>query len=169
MPYLVAAVVLVGLVSILNLALTLGLIRRLRAQDAPQQHAGPPTALGVGAEIEDFSTTTVNGEPVSRDGLTGLVAFFSAGCKPCHDLLPRFVEHAAGLSRERVLAVVTGDDREAVEALAPVARVVAEDYDGAVTTAFQNTWAPALYVIDADHRVLATGGRLEHLPAESLT
>jgi hypothetical protein len=37
-----------------------------------------------------------------------------------------------------------------------------------VTTAFQNAWTPALYVIDADHRVVATGGRLEHLPAESL-
>jgi hypothetical protein len=166
MPYLVAAVVLLAVVCVLNLILTLGLIRRLRAQDAP--HAGPPTALGVGAEIGDFAATTVDGEPVRRDDLTGLVGFFSAGCDPCHELLPRFVEHAKGQARERVLAVVTGEDRETVEALRPVARVVAEDYDGTVTTAFQNEWTPALYVIGADHRVLATGGRLEHLPAETL-
>jgi hypothetical protein len=169
MPYLVVAVVLVALLGLVNLVLTLALIRRLRAQDTFRpEHAGPPTTLGPGAEIGDFTTTTVDGEPVTPADLTGLVGFFSAGCKPCHDLLPSFVEHAKGRAREQVLAVVTGDDRDTVEALAPVARVVAEDYDGTVTTAFQNAWTPALYVIDADHRVVATGGRLEHLPAESL-
>ena len=168
MPYLVAAVVLLAVVCVLNLVLTVGLIRRLRAQEARPQHAGPPTALGVGAEIGDFTATTVDGEPVGRDDLTGLVGFFSAGCDPCHELLPRFVEHAEGRARERVLAVVTGEDRETVEALRPVARVITEDYDGTVTSAFQNEWTPALYVIGSDHRVLATGGRLEHLPAETL-
>lgn len=168
MSYLAAAVVLVGLLCVLNLFLTLGLIRRLREQRAAQpQSATPPTALKPGSPIGDFATTTIDGEPVSRQNLVGLVGFFSAGCTPCHDLAPRFAEHAAGAPRQDVLAVVAGDDPELVAALSPAARVVTEDFDGVVTTAFQNAWTPALYLVDAGHRVVATGGRLEDLPVES--
>ncbi|MCO6007795.1 TlpA family protein disulfide reductase [Actinoallomurus purpureus] len=165
MPYLAAAVVLIGLLCVLNLILTLGLIRRLRGHGAAQpQHAGPPTVLKPGSRIGDFATTTTEGEPVSHEDLIGLVGFFSAGCEPCHDLAPRFARLATGLPR---LAVVTGDDPELVTVLSPAARVVVEDYDGVVSCAFQNTWTPALYLIDAEQRVVATGGRLEDLPVES--
>ncbi|MEV5707125.1 TlpA disulfide reductase family protein [Actinoallomurus sp. NPDC052274] len=165
MPYLAAAVVLVGLLCVLNLLLTLSLIRRLREQGAAQpRHAGPPTVLKPGSEVGDFATTTVDDEPVSRADLIGLVGFFSAGCEPCHELAPRFAGLATGLPR---LAVVTGDDPELVAVLSPAARVVVEGYDGVVSGAFQNTWTPSLYLIDGEHRVVATGGRLEDLPIES--
>ncbi|GAA2397542.1 TlpA family protein [Actinomadura vinacea] len=165
MPYLAAAVVLIGLLSVLNLVLTLGLIRRLREQGAAQpQDAGPPMALEPGAEVGDFTTTTTEGEPVSRAILIGLIGFFSAGCEPCHDLAPRFARLATGLPR---LAVVSGDDPELVAVLSPATRVVVEDHNGVVSRAFQNTWTPALYLIDGEHRVVAAGGRLEDLPIES--
>jgi AhpC/TSA family len=168
MPYLVAAVVLIGLLCVLNLLLTVGLIRRLRAQGVEQgPYGGPPTVLRPGSEIGEFTTTTTDGEPVSHEDLSGLVGFFSAGCEPCHELAPRFARHAAAAPRQDVLAVVTGDDPELVAILAPAARVVTEDDGGAVTGAFQNAWTPALYLIDAEHRVVATGGRLEDLPVES--
>lgn len=164
MPYLVAAVILLGLVSALNLLLTLALIRRLRAQGAAgHAHAGPPTALGPGSQVGDFTATTTEGETVTRADLIGLVGFFSAGCEPCHDLAPRFAGLATELPR---LAVVEGEDPELVEVLSAGVRVVAEGYDGVVSGAFQNTWTPALYLLDGEQRVVATGGSLEDLPIE---
>ncbi|TDD84924.1 peroxiredoxin family protein [Actinomadura rubrisoli] len=169
MPYLTAAVVLVGLISVVNLMLTLALVRRLRAgEKAPTApHAGPPVALGPGSRPAGFMTMTTADEPVSSEDLTGLVGFFSAGCDPCHALAPRFAEHARAVGRDGVLAVVGGDDAELVAALAPVARVVVEDFDGPVAMAFKNDWTPALYLIGDDQSVVAAGGRLEDLPLES--
>ncbi|MFD1933454.1 MULTISPECIES: TlpA family protein disulfide reductase [Nonomuraea] len=168
MPFLTAAVVIIGLLCVFNLLLTLALIRRTRHTGvgaAPA--AGPPIALRPGAPVGEFAAETVDGETVSHDTVTGLVGFFSAGCEPCHKLLPRFAEHARTLGRENVLAVVAGDDPEAVSALEPVARVIVEDYDGPVAGAFQNTWTPALYLLGSDHRVVAAGGRLEDLSIAS--
>ncbi|MBB6344025.1 hypothetical protein AB0C18_42615 [Nonomuraea muscovyensis] len=163
MPYLTAAVVLVALLSGFNLLLTLGLIRRLRQVEgaAGAGHSGPPLALRPGSSTGEFTAVTLDGETVSHESVTGLVGFFSAGCEPCHKLLPRFAEHARVLGRESALAVVAGDDPQAVEALAPVARVVVEDYDGPVAGAFQNTWTPAVYLLGDDRRVVAAGGRME--------
>ena len=165
MPYLIAAVVFLGLLCALNLVLTLGLIRRAGPRGhAPEVHPGPPVALGPGARPAGFMSVTTDDLPVSGETLTGLVGFFSAGCDPCHALAPGFAAHARAAGRDHVLAVVAGDDPELVAMLAPAARVIVEDYEGPVASAFQNTWTPALYLIDDDHTILATGGRLEDLP-----
>ncbi|NDU77001.1 TlpA family protein disulfide reductase [Actinomadura sp. DSM 109109] len=165
MPYLIAAVVLIGLLSALNLLLTLALIRRMRGQGAAGPgHAGPPLALGPGSRIGDLTATTTEGEQVTQADLNGLVAFFSADCPPCHELAPRFAALTTGLPR---LAVVTGDDPDLLAVLSPAVRVIVEDHDGAVSSAFQNTWTPALYIVDGAQRVVAAGGRLEDLPIES--
>jgi len=164
MPYLTAAVVLFGLLSLINLALTLGLLRRLRdhgGRTVPP--AGPPVVLTAGSRPGSFSTATTDDEPVSDSTISGLVGFFSAHCQPCHALVPRFCEEARELGRHNVLAVIGGADPELVEALTPVARVITEDIDGPVSTAFQNTWTPALYLLGTDGTVVATGGRIEDL------
>ncbi|GAA4624119.1 TlpA family protein [Actinoallomurus vinaceus] len=166
MAYLAAAVVLLGILCLLNLLLTIGILRRLRADAAGTgHHPGPLFELGPGSAPGEFDAVTTAGEPVSHDTLTGVVGFFSAGCEACHTLLPRFVEQARELGRDNVLAVVGGDDQETVDALTPVARVVTAELDGGpVARAFQNTWTPALYLIGDDHRVVAAGSRMEELP-----
>ncbi|MFF3443783.1 hypothetical protein [Streptosporangium sp. NPDC002721] len=166
MPYLAAAVVLLGVLCLLNLLLTIGILRRMREQAvSAERSAGSLFVLGPGSSIGEFSAVTTSGEPVSHDTLAGVVGFFSADCEACHELLPRFVEHARKLGRENVLAVLGGGDEAAVEALGQVARVVVADLDGGpVARAFRNTWTPALYLIGDDHRVVATGARMEELP-----
>jgi hypothetical protein len=169
MSYLIAAVVLLGLLSVLNLLLTIGAIRRLREQAAGSapHSSGPSVDLRPGARPDPFTATTTAGEQVSETDVSGLVGFFSAGCSPCHTLAPHFVERARVLGRERVFAVVAGDDAELLAELTPVARVVVEDYDGAVQAAFRNTWTPAVYLLDTDLRVVAAGGRMGDLPSEA--
>jgi hypothetical protein len=163
MGYLVAAVVLLGVLCLLNLLLTIGILRRMRAGSDWQP--GPLFALGPGSAVGEFSAMTTADEPVSNDTLTGIVGFFTAGCGDCHELLPLFVERAREMGREKVLAVVGGEDEETVRALVPVARVVVADLGGGpVARAFQNTWTPTLYLVGDDHRVAAVGTRVEELP-----
>ncbi|WP_331766746.1 TlpA disulfide reductase family protein [Embleya sp. NBC_00896] len=167
MPFLVAAVVLVGLVGALNLLLTFGVMRRLREQPAAPQARGMEPELRPGMRADVFTATTTAGKQVSDTDVRGLVGFFSAGCAPCHTLAPRFVERASTLDRDGVLAVVAGDDAELVALLSPVARVVLEDFDGAVQAAFHNSWTPAVYLLDDAGRVVAGGNRMGDLPSET--
>ncbi|MET7302453.1 hypothetical protein [Embleya sp. NPDC005575] len=172
MPYLVAAVVVLALVTAINLLLTLGVIRRLREQP-DRAHGGnapsgaPPTALRPGARPEVFTAITTEGEQVSDSDVYGLVGFFSANCTPCHTLAPLFAEHARTLGRDRVIAVIADTDAELSAILAPVARVIVEDYDGPVQAAFHNTWTPAVYLLGRDQRVVASGGRMTDLFSEA--
>jgi hypothetical protein len=166
MPYLVAAVVLLGVLGLVNLLFTLGILRRMRTEH--DWHPDPLFALGPGSAVGEFSARTIADEPVSHDTVAGMVAFFSAGCEACHDRLPQLLEHARSAGRENVLAVVGGHDEDIVRALAPVARVILADLDGGpVAHAFQNTWTPALYLVGDDHRVIAAASRLEELPREA--
>uniref|UniRef100_UPI0010414060 TlpA family protein disulfide reductase n=1 Tax=Actinomadura roseirufa TaxID=2094049 RepID=UPI0010414060 len=166
MPFLIAAVVLLGLLAVLNLLLTLALIRRLKSDEAASGHGGhggdtgPPVLLKPGSRPADVMALTTADEPVSTETLSGVVGFFSANCEPCHDLAPRLAEHARAVGREKVLAVVAGDDPGLVALLAGSVRVVVEDFQGPVSTAFKNEWTPALYLLADDQRVVATGGRL---------
>jgi hypothetical protein len=168
MPYLVAAVVLLGVLCLVNLLFTLGILRRLRTQTT--WTPDPMFALSPGATVGEFSAITTTGEPVSSDSVAGLVGFFSAGCAACHEVLPHFTERATQMPHDSVLAVVGGDDEETVRALTPVARVVVADLDGGpVARAFQNTWTPALYLLDDHHRVISAGGRMEELLAYAVS
>ena len=69
MPYLVAAVVLLGVLCVVNLLFTLGILRRLRAQAT--WTPTPVVALSPGSTVGEFSARTTTGEPVSRDAMAG--------------------------------------------------------------------------------------------------
>ncbi|MGC0419852.1 peroxiredoxin family protein [Embleya sp. AB8] len=171
MPYLVAAVVLIGLIAALNLLLTLGVIRRLRAQPAGAHTDGAPSAapqagLRPGTRPELFTATTTTGEQITDSDVYGLVGFFSAQCTPCHQIAPHFVEHARTMGRDRVIAVIADTDAELLDLLSPVARVIVEGYDGAVQAAFHNTWTPSVYLMGRDLTVVAAGGRMTDLFSE---
>ncbi|MFJ6195513.1 TlpA family protein disulfide reductase [Micromonospora sp. NPDC092111] len=158
MSILIAAVALVGLLCLLDLVLTFGVVKRLREHTALLAEVVPPSpAVKVGQEVGTFEAVTVTGEPVTTDRLGSgtLVAFFSPTCGPCKDKLPKFVAHTRGLpaGQEAPLAVVIGDAEQAGDFLAelsPVARVVVERGDGAVSSAFGVRAYPTLLRVDRD-------------------
>lgn len=163
MPFVIAALAVLGLLGLLNLLLTVGILRRMRAE-AGTKGPAPQFGLRPGSPIGEFAATTIDGEPITHETVTGTVAFFSADCEACHDLLPDFLEYAREQGRDNVVAVVAGDDPTTVGMLAEVARVVtAELTGGPVAAAFSNTWTPTLYVVSGGH-VIATAARLSDLP-----
>jgi thiol-disulfide isomerase/thioredoxin len=169
----VAALVVTNVVTLLNLLLLFGVIRRLREQGArsPGAVSGRAPLPPVGALIDDFATIDTDGRPLRRDQLPDgvVVGFFSPGCEPCEALLPDFIGYAGSLpnGRERVLAVVAGtpqETHEAVARLAGVARVVVEPAAGGpVAKAFGVTGYPTLFQLDGAGRVLVSDATLDRL------
>lgn len=158
MPFLVSALLLVAAVCLLNLIVTIGVIKRLREHaDLLASVAGDPKhALRTGERVGDFTTATVDGTPLAAELVRDrtLVAFFSPSCAPCKEKLPRFVEFARSLpgGREQVIATVVGnsDTDPWVAQLSPVARVVVEDNGGPLGSAFEVRAFPSILMVDRD-------------------
>ncbi|MEV4692212.1 TlpA disulfide reductase family protein [Micromonospora echinospora] len=178
MAYLAAAVIVVGIIGLLNLILAFGVIRRLRehtvrltALEAGHGH-NDQIMLGAGSTVAPFQAVTEDGVTVTRDGLTGrtLVAFFSPDCTPCRERMPQFIRYAAEHpgGRDHVVGVVASDRDAAgeyVAALTPVARVVVESDGGPLCTAFGVQGFPAIGLIDESGVVVASGSLIEDLSA----
>ncbi|MEU8113257.1 TlpA disulfide reductase family protein [Micromonospora sp. NPDC048947] len=166
-PYLVTAVVLACALGALNLLLTLAVIRRLREHTdalAALRHVEGSDVIRAGRLPADFAVTTTDGRPLRRSDLTGgtLVAFFSTGCSACTDALPRFVAQAAAFpgGPDQVLAVVSGGGPEAsglADQVTAIARVVIEDIDGDLATAFEVRAFPSWCLLDPSGKVHRSG------------
>lgn len=163
MPYLTAAVVLVGVMALTALLLVIALARRLR--DVPAGSAQPgqmseTPGLLPGSRPEYFRAETTSGETVSLDDLSGdrvLLGFFFAGCTPCNRQLPAFVDLARTMpgGPRQVIAVVAGHPAKLAEyaaRLEDVATVVADRPqadEGTIAHAFRVTSWPSYYLLDA--------------------
>ena len=176
--FLIALVVLVGVIATVDLLLTVGVIRRLRqhteqlATLTPPDGPPPSVMVGVGERVGEFAATTTDGEAMSRDLLSGqtLVGVLSPDCGACKERLPEFISYAGSFpgGRGQVLAVVAGAPDQAEpyrERLAPVARVVIEPpAHGPITTALQAQGFPTFAVLDAEGTVVASDLELTGLP-----
>jgi thiol-disulfide isomerase/thioredoxin len=175
MPYLTAAVVLVGALCVLDLLLTFGVIRRLREQNETlrtmreQQATEPDIALPPGSTVGEFAVTSTSGTLLSNadnDGRRVLVGFFSPGCEPCKERMPQFIEYATRFDGP-VVAVAAdgfGETEDLVVRLGEVAEVVVEKDGGPMHKAFGATGYPAMCLVASDGTVLASGWEMSSLP-----
>lgn len=179
MVYLAGGVVIASVLTVLNLLLTFGVIRRLREHtellSARSTAGAPDLLLGVGESPDSFTAVTTNDEQVSLETLAGeqLVGFFTPGCEPCKEKAPLFAERAAARGRTRTLAVVIGEPDEVGEFVTmfePVARVVVESTmdAGSVAGAFKVKGFPAACVLDGDGVVTVSGLDLAQAAEPSL-
>ncbi|MFD0267451.1 TlpA family protein disulfide reductase [Streptomyces sp. NPDC127106] len=174
MPYLIAAVVLVGALCLLDLLLTVGLVRRLRAQQAARTPADRPADEGMlppGAVVGAFETRTVDGRSLNvRDLDTGtVVVFLSPGCPPCHAQLPRVAAALRAVPANGAVAVIAGgtdedaETEQMVKELGPVARVVHEGTSGPVSRAFAVRAFPVMCRVRAAGDVVVVEAVGEHV------
>lgn len=178
MPYLVTLVVLVGVLCLVNLVLTVGVIRRLREHSealaaSSEQEQNRRAILPEGEVAEPFEAVSTDGGVVSRDRLEEptLVGFFSPGCSACHEALPDFLALAARFpgGPEQVLAVILNETGEPDgsdaqrESLEPVARVVVEKLGGPVSSALHVQALPSFGLMGPGGRVMSSGLRLDQV------
>ncbi|MEU6976916.1 hypothetical protein [Streptomyces sp. NPDC046371] len=163
MPFLITAVVFVGLLCALDLVLTFGVVKRLREHSGLLSAMEPGPGLGVGESVGGFRTADVDGAPLGPDTLAAatFVAFISPTCGACKEKLPELVRYAHRLREvgEEMLAVVVGNAEEArsfAADLRPVARVAVEGSGGPLGTAFRASSYPTMLWVapDADGRLV---------------
>jgi hypothetical protein len=172
MQYLMATVAFVGVLCLLDLVLTLGVLRRLRdhseALDLLRSQPVADSRLGVGERAGSFSAVSTTGVTVTGEvPASRLVGFFAPGCQPCEEQLPTFMAYAVGFPGE-VLAVVASDGRKSYPIgaeLAEVGAVVHEPGNGPVHQAYRVSGYPSMYLVDGDGIVQATGSAVSALPA----
>ncbi|MFI5784039.1 hypothetical protein [Nocardia sp. NPDC051570] len=178
MNILIALVIILAVITAGHLAITLGLIRRLRAHTDLLDQLADTTdmLLPTGTPTPAFTTGTLDGAAITQADLRhpAAIALLAVDCPHCRVNLPEFVAYVrgAGFPRDQVLAVVTVDEntdptarRDMLDALTPVATVVCEPAaDGAVTTAFDNQAFPAFYLTGPDATITTGSHAVRKLP-----
>src|SRR4051794_39381673 len=99
---LLILVILVGLLAVINLFFTVGVVRRLREHTElltkKVKHEAPKVMLTAGERPDSFSAVTLDGEEITEnsftEGPTTLVGVFAYGCSSCEERRPKFVEYA---------------------------------------------------------------------------
>ncbi len=173
MTILTAAVVLVGMLCLVDLLMTFGVVRRLREHSEllNKSHGAdmPVMDLSAGDIPGSFAAVTVDGEPLSGPAGIRVAAFFSSSCSICPERVPAFVDYvrANGIRRDDTIAVILAMAGESVpyaDRLAEVARVCVQPPAAELATAFKVTGYPAFCVLDAGGAVQATGYDPASLP-----
>ncbi|MER6009616.1 TlpA family protein disulfide reductase [Streptomyces bluensis] len=176
MAALTSAVVLVGILCVLDLLLTIGVIKKLREYGpaGPWAPGSGMTPLRPGEELPAFTAVAVDGARVSKSSLPdeALIAFLSPNCEPCRAKLPELVAYAAAEpgGRDRTLAVIVGEPEECerfVRELSPVARVVVEPRGGPVCAALRVDAFPATLRVRSDRGRTVVTGRMVELAREA--
>ncbi|MEU6621742.1 TlpA disulfide reductase family protein [Streptomyces litmocidini] len=166
MVFLVAGMVLVGALGLLNLALSLAIVRRLRRQGEQRQGLDHHASSGpeVGAKLPSFSAPALGGELFSSDSLAGgeaALSFLTTSCGACDTFIEDMPELAAqsGLDASRLVVVITGEAgkaRQMADLLDGVATVVHEKAPGDISALYSITATPTTVVVDARQNVTAT-------------
>lgn len=178
MPVVWAAIAIVGVICVLNLLLTVAVVRRLREHTELINRGSVPSSgpaeitRAAGTRAGEFRVVTDDDRVLTRDDLRSgmLVAFFSPQCPACEEQKPAFLRYAAGLpgGRDDVIAVLLGPPEELAglrEELSGLAQIVIEaNVDGELSTAFGLRGYPAFCLMGQDGVLAVTGFRVDVLP-----
>ncbi|MGW0803378.1 peroxiredoxin family protein [Nonomuraea sp. NPDC002799] len=179
MTFAVVGLVLVGVVSVLNLAILLVVLRRWRELEATGGPGFPPAGAASTVRMIDripsFSARALDGTVVTERTLLGkeiLVGFFSLTCKACAEAVPVFAGHAERLRAAggTSLAIVHGDDSAGSELAARLGAVmdivIAEDSGAELSTRYGAKHYPSYAWYGPDSMVTSAGAGLAALRSE---
>lgn len=175
MPFLVAALVLVGGLCVVDLLLTFAVLRRLREHTeqlgrlSGASNSSPDLDRLLGRELPEFSTETVDGAVVSRKSVTGnveLLGFFLPHCGTCHTQAPLFVDKARTIGAGKALAVVTGsgsDTDDLVQTFRNVTDTVLDPPGGELVSGLHIDAFPTFLRLDSGGVIVAAANSVEDL------
>lgn len=116
---LIVSSILLWVVVLLNVLLTFGLVRRFNKGEHKHE---PPSLdmLNTGQPAPDFSAQTLDDAIVTLSSYAErrvAFQFFSTGCEPCHDFIPKLEQLRPQATSEGVeIILVSSDDMEKTRA-----------------------------------------------------
>jgi peroxiredoxin len=161
---LVVSSFLLWLIVVLNLLLTIALVRRLSAK--PRPTSLPWETLEVGQRAPDFSAQTLSGETVTLSTFAGrktAFLFISTHCDPCKQLLPRLEPLGPKAARAGVeLVLVSGDGFEATRTFAEEMSItlpvlVAPKDISPLMADYKATMTPFYCLVDEQGKIQSSG------------
>ncbi|MFI6453314.1 hypothetical protein ACIBF6_17340 [Streptosporangium amethystogenes] len=162
MTFLIAAVVLVGVLCAVDLLLTFGVLRRLR------EHTAELARLAGETRFAPYDPGVLVGRTLpwtATDGVDRprLVAFFDAGCDACHEHAPQF---AVTARTQAAMAVVSGAGPRAddlVQAVAGVSSVITAERADSLVKAVGVEAFPTFLRVGPDGTIVAAQTELAAL------
>jgi peroxiredoxin len=162
---LVVSSILLWLVVLLNLLLTLALVRRLNAS---RTHQVPVSEMGLkrGEIAPEFTAQTLASEMVTLHSYAGrntVFIFISTHCAPCHEILPSLVSLGPKAARAGVeLVLVSGNELDETRALMEQEQIrlpvlVAPRGSNSFLEDYKATEVPTYCFIDEQGKVQSTG------------
>lgn len=165
---LIVSSILLWLVVLLNLLLTLGLVRRLNANRA----SAPEMGLKVGEIAPDFSAQSLSGETVTLATYAGrniAFIFISIHCGPCHEILPRLEPLGPKAARAGVeLVLVSADELDETRAYVAKQNIglsvlIASRKSNPFMEDYKSTATPSYCLVNEQGKVQSAGyPSLEH-------
>lgn len=161
MDFWIASTILLWVVVLLNLLLTIGLIRRVNATAAAPGAALPP-GLPAGTELPEATVTRLDGDEVPLRSVAAgpsVLLFLSPSCEGCRDQLPAVREVLGATAGLRAVALVAAADPGEAAAyqdeLPGVTVVTAAGGGGDALGRLQVHSFPMYYTVDASSRIAA--------------
>jgi hypothetical protein len=114
MAALAVAVGLLTVLTLLNLFILLGVVRRLRTMAKDQEAASQPDLPEIGAPVGAFAVTATDGTVITEADLASgesMVLMLSPSCKPCKETAAKLAEDRTGLP-ERTYVLLRADEDE---------------------------------------------------------
>jgi hypothetical protein len=169
MTALAVAVGLLAVLTLLNLFILLGVIRRLRTMAAAD--VLPEVLPAPGTPVGPFAVTATDGTAVTdADVATGesLVLLLSLSCAPCQKTADKLVEGATALPARTIILLrrefEEEDPENMIERLSPVGTVVTFGGEEGVEGAFGSRGYPTALRINDGVIVSASNEYAEVLP-----
>jgi peroxiredoxin len=160
---LVVSSILLWIMLLLNLLLTLALVRKVNKSSQGQQQ---PKGLEPGTSAPDFSASTLDGETVTLARYAGRSAafiFMSTHCAPCRTTMPE-LEKVYPLARQAgvEMVLVMKEDAEEVrrflqEMESSIPALIAPPGKDSFHERYQSPGTPSYCIIDEQGIVLSSG------------
>jgi methylamine dehydrogenase accessory protein MauD len=159
-------------VVLLNLLLTLALIRRLNAS-APRSHT-LLAGLKVGEQAPPFTVQTLDGQTKTLAAYTGrstVFIFVAPECQPCQELLPALEKiRSQASSHGAELVLICDGNEEQTQTLVKQMQIrlpilLAPRKDHSFFKDYQVLGTPAYYVLNEQGKIEAAGHPNQYDPA----
>jgi hypothetical protein len=143
------AVGLLAVLTLLNLFILLGVIRRLRTMAATSEQDAQPELPTVGATVGAFAVTAIDGTAVTEADLASgesMVLMMSPSCQPCKETAAKLAKDRAGLPERTFVLLRAEPDEPELDAmltkLAGIGTIATFDGTAGVEDAFGSRGYP---------------------------